>query len=552
MKKDTIKWIIYARKSTESSDRQIQSIDDQIKIQKDIALQQDLNIVEIISESKSAKAPYVREGFSRLSALIDEGKVDGILTWKTDRLFRNAVDSGFIQYSLQQGKIKCIKTPEKEYYPEDNALLMSVESGMSSQYIRELSVNVKRGMKSKAEKGWFPNIPPIGYLNSKLRDKGNETILTDEINFVIVRKMWDLMLTGNYTIPKILKIATDDWGLRTPNRKKLGGKALSISYAHLIFVNVFYTGNFMYGGKLYEGKHRQMITLDEFDKVQIILGKRGKPRAKRLEFPYTGMMTCSECGASITATLKNKLIKSTGDINTYVYYHCTKRKKYVTCDSKFVKVETIENEVVSILDTHAIDQRFYNLALDILKRSHKSEIDERQSIYQNQIKNKEETQKKLDNALQFLLNGTITQEDYRENKSKLEIELQKQSLKVGELEQRARNFNQLTENAFHFIKGSREVFENGDIMTKKSIVSSLGLNHRLDNGKLFIDLHSWLKIIKDGEISILPDLVALEPENNLTDKVKTELLDSVHTRLCVGLDLNQRSAKRDRFTVCCN
>ena len=206
---NNIKWAIYARKSTESSDRQIQSIDDQINNLKVIAKREGLKISEIISEAKSAKEPYKRDGFIKLSKLIEQEKISGLLVWKMDRLSRNPIDSGAIQYFLQKKKLLCIKTPEKNYLPQDNAIIMSVENGMSSQYIRDLSMNVKRGMRSKAEKGWFPNIPPIGYLNSKTHIKGEETILTDSERFKIVRKMWDLMLTGNYTIPKVLKIATD-------------------------------------------------------------------------------------------------------------------------------------------------------------------------------------------------------------------------------------------------------------------------------------------------------------------------------------------------------
>lgn len=534
MKKDTIKWVIYARKSTESSDRQIQSIDDQIKIQKDIALREGLHIVDTIFESKSAKAPYVREEFQRLTAMINDGKVDGILTWKMDRLFRNPIDGGFIQYALQQKKLLCIKTPEKEYLPEDNAIILSVESGMSSQYIRDLSVNVKRGMKSKAEKGWFPNIPPIGYLNSKLRDKGNETILVDESNFPIVRKMWDLMLTGNYTVPKVLKIANNEWGLRTPSRKKLGGKPLSESYAYLIFSNIFYTGNFIHSGIFYQGKHTPMITMEEFDKVQIIMGKRGRPRPKKLEFPYTGIMHCSECGAQITATQKHKLIKSTGDINTYVYYHCTKRKINVKCDAKAMKVEELEKEVSFILGEYTIDQRFYNQALEILKRNHKDEIEVNETIYHTHLANKEETQRKINNALQFLLNGTIEESQYKETKKTLELELQKHDIKAKETENKVKNLNEVTENAFTFLRLAKSEFENkkSELMTKKSIVSSLGLNHRIDNGKLFIDLHSWLHVIKNGEKILLPQIEALELDETLTGERRKEAFASFHTGLC--------------------
>ena len=75
-------------------------------------------------------------------------------------------------------------------------------------------------------------------------------------------------------------------------RKKLGGRPVSVSYMYKIFTNIFYTGNFVYSGQLYKGNHDQMITMDEFDHVQILMGNKGKPRAQKHNFPFTGIMTC--------------------------------------------------------------------------------------------------------------------------------------------------------------------------------------------------------------------------------------------------------------------
>jgi DNA invertase Pin-like site-specific DNA recombinase len=76
---DEIKYIIYARKSTEDKSRQIQSIDDQVKVLKDIAINFNLNVVEILTESKSAKAPNNRPQFTKMMGLIESGKVNSIL-----------------------------------------------------------------------------------------------------------------------------------------------------------------------------------------------------------------------------------------------------------------------------------------------------------------------------------------------------------------------------------------------------------------------------------------------------------------------------------------
>lgn len=527
-----ITWALYARKSTESEDRQIQSIDDQIKYWKEIAEREGINISEIIFEAKSAKEPYKRDGFTKLIELIESGKITGILTWKMDRLSRNPIDSATIQYFLQKNKLLCVKTAEKNYLPEDNALIMSVENGMANQFIRDLSKNVRRGLISKAEKGWFPNIPPVGYLNSRSRDKGSETILTDPERFHIVRKMWDLMLTGTYSPPKILEIATNEWGLRTPKRRKLGGKPFSKSYMYLMFTNDFYTGCFHYGGKTYQGKHEPMITVDEFDKVQVILGKKGKPRSQVHSFPFTGIMKCADCGARITATEKKKLVKKTGDIETYVYYHCTKRKKYINCKAQPVNLDDLEKNIVKIIESNLIDPEFYELGLDTLKEMHSLETNKRQQIYETQQRNVEDTQKKLDRALTFLLDGTITREQYTIQKKEFEEELIKEKNKLNETEKRAKDWTELTENVLHFSTFAVEALKHGDTQIRREILSSLGWNHRIESKKLFIDLHSWFFVLKKGEQELLPEIKRLELDKIVDTQERIEAFASIRSKLC--------------------
>ena len=50
-----ITWAIYSRKSTESEDSQIQSIDDQIKYLKEVAEREGLNVVQIIKANSPTK-----------------------------------------------------------------------------------------------------------------------------------------------------------------------------------------------------------------------------------------------------------------------------------------------------------------------------------------------------------------------------------------------------------------------------------------------------------------------------------------------------------------
>ncbi len=198
-----MKYLVYARKSSESEDRQVRSIDDQVNRLKRLAKEQHLTIADIYIEAKSAKQPDTRPHFDKMLQAIEDGEADGILCWQINRLSRNPIDSARVQWLLQQNILKSIQTIDREYLPSDNVLLFSVESGIANQYIIDLRKNTLRGTLSKIGKGWSPNYAPIGYLN----DKEEKIIIKDPERFDLVRKMWDLMLTGRYTPPLILEIA---------------------------------------------------------------------------------------------------------------------------------------------------------------------------------------------------------------------------------------------------------------------------------------------------------------------------------------------------------
>ncbi len=91
-----IRYVLYARKSSEDDERQALSIDSQVKEMLTVAEHQGIIIAEIRTESHSAKYSGQRPVFNQLIEDIRSGLFDGVLTWATDRLSRNAGDLGSV------------------------------------------------------------------------------------------------------------------------------------------------------------------------------------------------------------------------------------------------------------------------------------------------------------------------------------------------------------------------------------------------------------------------------------------------------------------------
>ena len=102
------KFFLYARKSTDVEDKQVQSIEAQLVELRELVKRDNLEIVEEFIEKQSAKIPG-RPIFNRMLDLIEKGRANGIICWHPDRLARNSVDGGKIIYLIDTGKISALK-----------------------------------------------------------------------------------------------------------------------------------------------------------------------------------------------------------------------------------------------------------------------------------------------------------------------------------------------------------------------------------------------------------------------------------------------------------
>ncbi len=483
-------YVIYARKSTESEDRQVLSIDSQVRELHSIAARKGIAVHEVLTEAKSAKAPG-RPVFGNLMRRIDRRQIRGVICWKMDRLARNHLDTGAILQALADGKLEEVVTSDRTYTRDGNDRFMgNFELGIATKFIDDLRANVKRGNRARFQRGWPNFLPPLGYVNDPLA----KTIVKDPKRFDLVRRMWELMLTGTVRPSQIRAIANKDWGFRTRQFKRTGGQPLTASALYKIFANPYYMGVLrLRSGETFPGSHPVMVTREEFVRVQELLGRPGRPRPKRHAFAYTGLLRCGNCGASVSA---EEHVKPSG--RRYVYYRCSWNRTGRTCREAAVAEGDLEVQIERVLARLTMPERVLEWVLGRVRQTLASEHARSESSRRMLEKSLASVRREAGNLLTLRLKELVPDETYLSRKQEMDEREKSLQARLAAPMRSREELAGLTASTFSFAARAAETFRSGTPVQRRMILEAVGLNSTLRDRKLRILLKNPFSLISDA------------------------------------------------------
>ena len=466
------KYFLYARKSTEDEERQVMSIEAQLAELAEYAERENIEIAEQFIESKSAKKPG-REIFNEMIQKIYESKEPvGILAWHPDRLARNSVDGGQVIYLIDIGKIASLRFPTFWFEPTPQGLFMlQVAFGQSKYYSDNLSENVKRGIRQKLRRGEWPGLAPFGYVNNpKTRN-----IEPDPVKARVIKKAFEEYAQGKHTLESLGQ-RLSFWGVVSKT-----GKPLCKATLQRMLTNKVYLGLIVHNGETYEGGFPAIVSRATFEKVQEVLKNRAKPRhsKKRHYFPFTGLLTCGECGAAITAQWAH------GNGGTYRYYRCTKRLG--SCSQRYLREDLLVEQLKDKISKVALCEDWKEKMLAKVEVWEKENAQSSQSFAQNLEKEIKETEQKLDKLVNAFLDGSIEKETYLAKKDELIKTKTDLNKRKSDFERNGNNWIEPLREWILSAHHAEKLASSNDFDEIKSFAEKIGTNRRLLDRKLIFD-----------------------------------------------------------------
>ena len=484
--------MIIARVSTEEQREANNSLPAQVTRMQKYTGERKLNVIETFSFDESAYKTK-RDEFDKILGILraSTNKI-AVCFDKVDRLSRNVFDKRVAElYEMAvSDKIELHFVSDGQVINNQMSAVEKFQFGMSlglaKYYSDAISDNVRRAFEQKRRKGEIAGQCVLGYINTT-NINGNKTVEPDPQRAHLIVKIFELYSTGLHSIKSINNQITT-LGLRTRADKKV-----TISMTERILNETFYYGvafSKKYNAH-YPHTYKCLIDRALFDKCQSVKSKRKRAPNKSTtgDFILAGLLTCAECGCTITPEFKRK---KSG--NTYRLYSCTNSKGI--CKRRYVNENDLLKPVYSILERFAkITDETQQMLVDELRKTSEAEL----IFHKTQVARIQEEHNKLTERkgrlLDMYLDKSITKEDYDKKLQEIFDRLQTLAIELEEHTQADHDYKTTISMVLSVARRALEIFERSEPQEKRKLINFLVQNPKMHDRELVFELRKPMNYV---------------------------------------------------------
>ena len=397
------KAVAYARFS--SDNQRDESIDAQLRAINEYAEKNNFEITEQYIDRARSATTSERPEFLRMIKDSANGNFDYIIVHKLDRFSRNRYDSAKYKYDLKKNSVMVVSVLENIDGSPESVILEGVVEAFAEYYSKNLSRETKKGLKENALKGIHNGgVPPLGYCV----DPKTKQLIVEPTEAKAVKIIFQNTINGIGYTETIYQL--NNLGYKTK-----AGNSFAKNSLFSILNNEKYTGKFVYGkvretlcstGEpplVIENNHEAIISQEDFDKVQSILGNRKHRHPKsnstlKEHYLLSGLIRCGCCGASYSGNRH----RSSRDKKFHVTYRCGNKHRNTTlaCRNKEINKPKLETIVLQLLS----DLVFSQEQLDRVKNEFNAYVNSHENDHIALLKTLQKEAAAIDKKKQNLIN----------------------------------------------------------------------------------------------------------------------------------------------------
>ncbi len=464
--------VLYARVSTKDQEREGYSIPAQKELLVAYAADKGFDVVHEFVDVETAKRAG-RTAFSEMVTFLKKTRTcKVVLVEKTDRLYRNLKD--WVRLDDMDLEIHLAKEGVvlSDGSRSTDKFMHGIRVLMAKNYIDNLSEEVRKGMRQKAQEGHWPNPAPIGYLNR--REAGKSTLVRDPERAPLIAGVFERCAAGQ-SIDDIVA-----WVRQAGMKGKHGG-VVTKSTIHSVLRNPLYAGQFWWDGVLYDGKDPTLISVTLFDRAQARLDGHHDTRVNTHEFAFSGLIRCAHCGLAVVAEIQKK---------KYIYYHCSRN-----CQKEpFVREEKLVDMFGSVLRALHLGDKGMELAREVLLDSRKSIKADAEARQQAARLRYDRLTHLIDKAYEDKLEGRVDEEFFQRRREEWDRERTALVETMQRLNKADRENLDLAVQVLEIGNRAYELYNEASVTEKRQLLDLLCSNCEMGNGRLMINLRDpWNK-----------------------------------------------------------
>lgn len=362
MKKKAVGYIRVSEMGPKAKVDLKESPDTQLEYIKKYCEQKGYELVEIYQDLDYSGGSDKRPDFQRLFNDMEgkQKKFDVVVVYNLSRFARNLKDLLTYLDVMDRKEVEFASATEDFLRTDDymGSFMINIIGSVAEFQRKQTAEAVRDNMLNIAKsKGRFlGGIAPLGYRI----DPNTKEYIIEEEKATVVQLIFDMYLRG---------IGMDTITQHLITNRILGKDNWSKSSVRAILVNPIYTGSLYYNRRKNVGvdrkkwnvedewivkseNHQQIISKKAFDKVQKIMGEKGKNSPLRnahrgSKHLLSGLLVCGNCGNHFFGNAKVN-----GSGNRYEYYICSGKQRHsrAFCQAKGIRVDKVDPLILDTMD----------------------------------------------------------------------------------------------------------------------------------------------------------------------------------------------------------